>query len=40
MQREGRTKMKLLRFTRIDLVAFGVCSCLVAAVSVLAAFGL
>ena len=37
---EGRTKMKLLRFTRIDLVAFGVCSCLVAAVSVLAAFGL
>lgn len=37
---EGRTKMKLLRFTRIDLVAFGVCSCLVVAVSVLAAFGL
>lgn len=37
---EGRTKMKLLRYTRVDLIAFGVCVCLVAAVSVLAAFGL
>ena len=37
---EGRTKMKLLRFSRVDIQAFGVCSCLVAAVITLAAFGL
>ena len=28
---EGRTKLKLLRFKRGDLVAFGVCACLTAA---------
>ena len=37
---EGRTKLKLLRFKRGDLVAFGVCACLTAAVATLAAFGL
>lgn len=37
---EGRTKMKLLRFGRVDLYAFGVCACLLAAVITLAAFGL
>ena len=37
---EGRTKLKLLRFKRGDLVAFGVCACLMAAVATLAAFGL
>lgn len=37
---EGRTKLKLLRFKRGDLVAFGVCACLVAAVATLASFGL
>ena len=37
---EGRTKLKLLRFKRGDLVAFGVCTCLVAAVATLASFGL
>ena len=29
---EGRTKMKLLRFSRVDLQAFGICACLVAGV--------
>lgn len=37
---EGRTKMKLLRFSRVDLYAFSVCICLLAAVITLAAFGL
>ncbi len=37
---EGRTKMKLLRFSRVDLYAFSVCICLLAAVIMLAAFGL
>ena len=37
---EGRTKLKLLRFKRGDLVALGVCACLMAAVATLAAFGL
>ena len=37
---EGRTKMKLLRFSRVDLCAFSVCICLLAAVITLAAFGL
>ena len=37
---EGRTKMKLLRFSRVDIQAFGICTCLVAAVITLAAFGL
>ena len=37
---EGRTKLKLLRFKRGDLIAFGVCICLVAAVATLASFGL
>lgn len=37
---DGRTKMKLLRFSRVDLQAFGVCICVVAAVTTLAAFGL
>ena len=37
---EGRTKLKLLRFKRGDLVAFGVCACLMAAVATFAAFGL
>ena len=37
---EGRTKMKLLRFSRVDIQAFGICACLVAAVITLAAFGL
>ena len=37
---EGRTKLKLLRFKRGDLIAFGVCACLVAAVATLASFGL
>ena len=37
---EGRTKLKLLRFKRGDLVAFGVCACLMTAVATLAAFGL
>ena len=37
---EGRTKMKLLRFSRVDLQAFSVCACLVAGVITLAAFGL
>ena len=37
---EGRTKMKLLRFSRVDIQAFGICACLVAAVVTLAAFGL
>ena len=37
---EGRTKLKLLRFKRGDLVAFGVFACLMAAVATLAAFGL
>ena len=37
---EGRTKMKLLRFSRVDLDAFSVCICLLAAVITLAAFGL
>ena len=37
---EGRTKMKLLRFGRVDIYAFAVCTCVVALVSTLAAFGL
>ncbi len=37
---EGRTKMKLLRYHRIDITAFGACVVLVMAVGVLAAFGL
>ena len=37
---EGRTKMKILRFKRWDISAFGVCILLIAAVSALAAFGL
>ena len=37
---EGRTKMKLLRFSRVDLYAFSVCICLLAAVITLAAVGL
>lgn len=37
---EGRTKMKLLRYSRVDIQAFGLCACLVAAVVTLAAFGL
>lgn len=37
---EGRTKMKLLRYSRVDIQAFGICACLVAAVVTLAAFGL
>lgn len=37
---EGRTKMKLLRYSRNDLIAFGIVLILIAVVSVLAAFGL
>ena len=37
---EGRSKMKILRFKRWDLSAFGICILLIAAVSALAAFGL
>ena len=37
---EGRTKMKLLRYSRVDIQAFAVCACVVAAVVTLAAFGL
>ena len=37
---DGRTKMKILRFKRWDISAFGVCILLIAAVSALAAFGL
>ena len=37
---EGRTKMKILRFKRWDMSAFGVCVLLIAAVAALAAFGL
>lgn len=37
---EGRTKMKLLRFSRVDIRAFWVSACLVIAVGTLAAFGL
>ena len=37
---EGRTKMKLLRYRRNDMGAFGILVLLVAAVSTLAAFGL
>ena len=37
---EGRTKMKLLRYHRNDLVAFGIGIVLVLAVSILASFGL
>lgn len=37
---EGRTKMKLLRYSRVDIQAFAVCGCVVAAVVTLAAFGL
>lgn len=37
---EGRTKMKLLRYSQVDIQAFGICACLVAAVVTLAAFGL
>ena len=37
---EGRTKMKLLRYGRNDFFAFGGLAALVAAVAVLAGFGL
>ena len=37
---EGRTKMKLLRYHRGDLRAFGICALLLVAVFVLARFGL
>jgi len=37
---EGRTKMKILRFKRWDISAFGICVLLIAAVSALASFGL
>ena len=37
---EGRTKMKLLRYHRNDLTAFGIGAVLVAAVGILANFGL
>ena len=37
---EGRTKMKLLRYGRNDLISFGIGIVLVAAVIVLAAFSL
>ena len=37
---EGRTKMKLLRYHREDLVSFGFGAVLIAAVSVLGSFGL
>ena len=37
---EGRTKMKILRFKRWDISAFGICVLLIAAVAALAAFGL
>ncbi len=37
---DGRTKMKLLRFGRVDLYAFGVFACLLAGVITLSAFGL
>ena len=37
---EGRTKMKLLRFHRNDLSAFGIGAALIAAVSILGSFGL
>ena len=37
---EGRTKMKLLRYTRRDFGAFAVIAALVAAIGVLASFGL
>ena len=37
---EGRTKMKLLRYTRLDLTAYGVGVLLLAGVITLAAFGL
>ena len=37
---DGRTKMKLLRYHRGDIVTFGIGACLVAVVSVLGTFGL
>ncbi len=37
---QGRTKMKLLRYSRRDFQAFGICGILVIAVAVLASFGL
>ena len=37
---EGRTKMKLLRFSYFDFVAFGVGICLIVVIFVLAKFGL
>ena len=37
---EGRTKMKILRFKRWDMSAFGICILLIAAAATLAAFGL
>ena len=37
---ERRTKMKILRFKRWDMSAFGICILLIAAVATLAAFGL
>ena len=37
---EGRTKMKLLRYSRSDLYAFGIAALLIAAVAVLSAAGL
>ena len=36
----GRTKMKLLRYHRGDLVCFGICALLLAGVIVLARLGL
>ena len=37
---EGRTKMKLLRYSRLDIRAFWISACLVAGVVTLASFGL
>lgn len=37
---EGRTKMKLLRYNRLDFGAFGICILLIAATAALAAVGL
>jgi len=37
---EGRTKMKLLRYHRNDMNAFGIGAALIAAVAVLGSFGL
>lgn len=37
---DGRTKMKLLRYNKLDFGAFGVCTALVVVIGVLASFGL